>query len=115
MKYHYEKPNTWTAKHASVARCNHGLFQYYTLYKKEDKGLAVVQMRWNPDMKIFWWGPIDPWLIDDIYSAPGFDAYFAANAKDEPYPVIAVRKLMWKLRMKPLPKEPWEQELQVLY
>lgn len=118
MKYHYEKPQTWTTKHASVYKCDHGVYTYCTLYRRGELGLAVVQQRWNPEMKVSWWGAIDPWLIDDIYNQPFFESFFFENADENEngiFPTVSVRKIMWALRMKPLPKEPWEQQLQLLY
>lgn len=94
------------------------MYEYCTLYTDGEKGLAVVQMRFSEDLKAIWFGPIDPWLIDDIYSSSNFLPYFnehAEKAKDGQYPVVPLRKLMWALRMKPLLKEPWEQQLQLLY
>lgn len=36
-----------------------------------------------------------------------FDEY-AEESADGLYPTITVRKLMWALKMKPIPKERWE-------
>lgn len=115
MKYHYEKPENYRIKHGEVYVCDHILYNKCTLYKSNGLGLAVVQKRYNPRLKVFWWGPIDPWLIDDIFNADRFDEYFKnrAGCKDEfgVYPTISVRKIMWALKMRPLPKEPWDVEI----
>lgn len=34
-----------------------------------DKGLAVIQQRFDSDTKKTWLGSIDPWLTDDLYFA----------------------------------------------
>jgi hypothetical protein len=76
-----------------------------------DKGLAVVQQRFNKRNKTTWWSYIDPWLVNDIFRNKYFIEYFNENAetcKDGLYPTVTVRKIMWALRMKPLPKERWE-------
>ena len=64
-------------------------------------------------MKVAWWGPIDPWLIDDIWQQEGFMSIFEQYAGKDVngvYPTVPVRWLMWQLRMKPLKKNPWEKQ-----
>ena len=76
-----------------------------------DLGLAVIQQRYDPDSKSTSWGTIDPWLTDEIYLHPNFKDYFdkrAGECKDDIYPTVTIRQLMWSLKMKPLPKERWE-------
>ncbi len=111
MRYHYES-TLKMANHGSVYECNHDLYNKCTLYEKGERGLAVIQQRFNKDLKMAWWGPIDGCLVDDIYTNPGFNEYFEKHAacKDENglYPTVKVRKLMWALRMKPLKKQYWE-------
>jgi hypothetical protein len=75
------------------------------------RGLAVIQQRFDPESKSTWWGELDPWLTDDIYLHPEFKQFFdkrAGTCIDGLYPTVAVRQLMWALKMKPLPKERWE-------
>ena len=58
-----------------------------------------------------YWGALDPGLANDIYISERFQEVFekySGREKDEIFPTITVRKLMWQLRMKPLPKEFWE-------
>ena len=54
-------------------------------------------------------------LAGDIYFSPGFLEFFEENAAEPDeiglYPTVTARKIMWKLRMKPLKKEYWEEEL----
>lgn len=110
MKYYYEK----TKKPATKGRtytCNHPVYNSCTLYLNGSIGLSVVQKRFNKLLKLYWWGPIDSCLVDDIYNHPRFFEVFVRYAKepeDDIYPTITVRKLMWALRMKPLAKEEWE-------
>ncbi len=76
-----------------------------------DKGLAVIQQKYDPITKRTWWQELDPWLTDELYLAPGFIEYFneiADSPEDGIFPTIPVRKIMWALKMKPLPKEKWE-------
>ena len=42
---------------------------------------------------------------------PGFRAFFdsrAAEGTDGLYPTVTIRQIMWALKMKPIPKHPWE-------
>ena len=111
MKYFYTPPETWTISKGRTYDSKHPLYSRCTLYEKEDKGLAVIQQRFNPRLKIFWWSTIDPWLVDDLYSQPGFSRYFdehAGTCTDGIFPTVTIRQIMWALRMKPLKKEYWE-------
>ena len=78
-----------------------------------NKGICVVQYKYDPNTKSFWWGAIEPDLANDIYLNPGFGEFFKTHATckdaDGGYFTIDVRKLMWALRMKPLPKNYWEE------
>ena len=76
-----------------------------------EKGLAVIQQRFDIASKTTRWSELDPWLTDDIYLHPRFKKFFderAGKATDELYPTVTVRQLMWALKMKPLPRERWE-------
>jgi hypothetical protein len=76
-----------------------------------DKGVAVIQQRYDEKTKTTWWDEIDPWLTDDIYLHPKFSEVFAERSGIDNkgvYPTITVRQIMWALKMKPLPKEQWE-------
>lgn len=111
MRYHYEKPKYYSTIYGKRYICDHPVYNACTLYKIGDRGLAVIQQRFDPETKSTWWSEIDPWLTDDIYLSPGFKIYFdkhAGEAMDGLYPTVTVRKIMWALRMKPLSKEPWD-------
>lgn len=100
--------------YAKPYKCNHPLYNACTLYSLGPIGLAVVQQRFDPKSKMYRWTAIDADLADDIYKEKGFKAYFEKNAKKPVlglYPTVAVRQIMWALRMKPLPKEIWEKEM----
>ena len=111
MKYFY-KPQNKLATKGVVYACNHPIYSKCTLYLEGEIGLAVIQQRFNESLKMTWWGPIDTGLVDDIYNHPDFSKVFLefAACKDENglYPTLQVRKLMWKLRMKPLKRQFWE-------
>ena len=93
-------------------RCDLPVYRVSTLNIDGDKGLCVIQQRYNEETKATYWGPIDPWLTDKIYLRNGFKEYFDAHAKKKDshgyFPTVTVRQLMWALRMKPLKKERWE-------
>lgn len=111
MRYHYEKPSIYLSMYGNTYKCEHTVYSKCTLYRIADKGLAVIQQRYDVDTKRTWWGEVDPWLTDDVYLHPKFAEYFD-NRADTPenglYPTVTIRQIMWALKMKPLPKERWE-------
>lgn len=111
MRYHYEKPSYTTAMYGELYFCDHPVYSRCTLYKIKDRGLAVIQQRFDRETKRTWWGELEPGLSDVLYLSPGFMAYFgdhAGKCSDGLYPTVTVRQMMWALRMKPLRKERWE-------
>lgn len=111
MRYHYDKPTIYLSMYGQTYICNHSVYDRCTLFEIEDKGLAVIQQRFNPKTKSTYWSELDPWLTDDIYLHPNFKEYFRQRAKkstDGLYPTVTVRQIMWALKMKPLTKERWE-------
>ena len=111
MRYHYERPTTYSCTYGSVFSCNHPVYDTCTLFKIEDKGLAVIQQRYDPDTKSTSWSEIDPWLTDDLYLHPKFKEFFddrAGPSEDGVYPTVTIRQLMWALKLKPLPRNRWE-------
>ena len=111
MRYHYEKPAIYFSMYGEVYSCDHPVYNQCTLFKIRDKGLAVIQQRFNKDSKITYWSDIDPWLTDDIYLHPNFKEFFDERSEactDGLYPTVSVRQIMWALKMKPLPRERWE-------
>ena len=111
MKYHYEKPEV-CINAGEIYICDHPLYNRCTLFKNEEKGLAIVQERFNRRTKTHWWSSVDPWLAGELYFHPDFQNYFDSHAKapDEYglYPTVTIRKIMWALRIKPLQKQYWE-------
>ena len=114
MKYYYERPEEWIGAGETYI-CNHPRYNRCTLFRDGERGLAVIQERFNEKTKARWWGPLEPWLAGDIYFSDGFHAVFDEYAAEADlvglYPTIPVRKIMWKLRMKPLRREYWEEEI----
>lgn len=111
MRYHYEKPAIYFSMYGEVYSCNHPVYNQCTLFKIQDKGLAVIQQRFDNNSKSTYWSDIDPWLTDDIYLHPNFKEVFderAGTCTDGLYPTVSVRQIMWALKMKPLPRERWE-------
>lgn len=92
--------------------CNHPVYDSCTLFEIDNKGLAVIQQRFEEDTKNTWWGEVDPWLTDILYLSPYFLEYFNSKAdlcdQDGLYPTVTIRQIMHALKMKPLPKERWE-------
>lgn len=111
MRYHYEKPPMYISMYGEIYKCNHPAYSSCTLYKIEDKGLAVIQQRFSRVNKTTWWTEIDPWLTNDLYLHPRFKEFFekrSGECTDGLYPTVTVRQLMWALKMKPLKRERWE-------
>lgn len=108
MKYYYEKPDEWVGA-GSIYTCSHPMFSKCTLFRECDRGIIVIQEHYNEKAKVYWWGPIDPWLAGDIYLNRNFKKVFNDLAtipgSDGLCTIIQVRKLMWLLRMKPLKRE----------
>lgn len=114
MKYYYEKPDVWVGA-GELYICDHPMYNRCTLFRKGSIGFAVIQEHYNNKTKARWWGSVDPWLAGDIYLNENFRTVFdeIALEPDENglYFTITIRKLMWKLRMKPLRKNFWEEPL----
>lgn len=111
MRYHYEKPAIYLSTYGTTYMCNHPVYNRCTLYQIEDKGLSVIQQRFNSDTKTTWWSEVDPWLTDALYLHPKFKEFFDSRAgicANGLYPTVTVRQIMWALKMKPLQKERWE-------
>jgi hypothetical protein len=91
--------------------CNHPVYDRCTLYKIEDKGLAIIQQRFNPENKTTWWTELDAWLTDELYLHPKFKDFFdkrAGKCENGLYPTVTIRQIMWALKMKPIKRERWE-------
>lgn len=56
-------------------------------------------------------GQVNGWMVDELYLNTKFKSVFeeyAREPRDGLYPTMSIRQLMWKLRMKPIKREPWE-------
>lgn len=97
--------------YGAVHICDHPAYDACTLFKMGERGLAVIQQRFDSATKQTWWSEIDPWLTDSLYLHPKFKALFddrSGESINGLYPTITIRQIMWALKMKPLPKERWE-------
>lgn len=111
MRYHFEKPKIYLSMYGRLYICDHPAYNSCTLFIIENKGLAVIQQRFDKETKSTWWSEVDPWLTDALYLHPKFKEYFEERAgmcADGLYPTVTIRQIMWALKMKPLPKERWE-------
>ena len=91
--------------------CDHPVYNNCTVYKINNKGLAIIQQRYDSKTKSTIWTDIDPWLVDDLYLHPNFKDIFddrSGMCTDGIYPTITLRQLMWALKMKPIKRECWE-------
>jgi len=48
MRYHYEKPDLYISMYGNTYECNHPVYDKSTLFRIGDKGLAVIQQRYDP-------------------------------------------------------------------
>ena len=111
MRYHFEKPTLYSSMYGQTYNCNHPVYDKCTLYLIDDKGLAVIQQRFDNEDKSTWWSEIDPWLTDALYLHPKFKEFFderSGECQNGLYPTVTIRQIMWGLKMKPLPRERWE-------
>lgn len=111
MRYHFNKPSLYLSMYGRVYICNHPVYDRCTLYEINNKGLAVIQQRFDNDTKCTYWTEIDEWLTDPLYLNKNFKKYFderAGECTDGLYPTVSVRQIMWALKMKPLPRKRWE-------
>ena len=111
MRYHYEKPAIYLSMYGTTYTCDHPVYDKCTLYEENGKGLAVIQQRFDDELKSTWWSEIDPWLTDVLYLHPGFQSFFnerADESSDGIYPTVTIRQIMWALKMKPIPRKRWE-------
>lgn len=111
MRYHYEPPRIYSSMYGQRYICDHPIYNSCTLLKIDDKGLAIIQQRFNNVTKSTWWSEIDPWMADALYLHPRFKEYFdnrADIAINGLYPTVTIRQIMWALKMKPIKRERWE-------
>ena len=111
MRYHYEKPNIFTNIYGKIHNCNHPVYSSCTLFEIGDRGLAIIQQRYEKETKKTYWTEIDAYLNDQLYLHPKFKEFFdgrAGTATDGIYPTVTIRQIMWALKMKPIPRERWE-------
>ena len=50
MRYHYNKPQIYLSMYGQLYICNHPVYDSCTLYKIDEKGLAVIQQRYDVDL-----------------------------------------------------------------
>ena len=101
----------YLAIYGETYSCNHPVYDYCTLYMMGNKGLSIIQQRFDKETKNTYWTEIDPWLVDELYLHPKFKEYFekrAGESVDGLYPTVTIRQIMWALKMKPIKKQRWE-------
>ena len=111
MRYHYEKPTTYSTMYGTTYTCDHPVYDRCTLFEIDNRGLAVIQQRFDENTKRTWWGELDPWLPDLLYLHPRFREFFnerAGTPTEGLYPTVSIRQIMWGLKLKPIPRERWE-------
>ena len=72
------------------------MYNSRTLYLIGNKGLAVIQQRYDEETKSTFWTEIVPWLVDALYLNDNFKAFFddrAGPGTDGLYPTVTIRQL----------------------
>ena len=111
MRYHYEKPPIYLSMYGTTYKCDHPIYDQCTLFQIGNKGLAVIQQRFDPQTKRTWWSEIDPWLTDDLYLHSKFKEFFddrASECVNGLYTTVTIRQIMWALNIKPVQRKRWE-------
>lgn len=111
MRYHYEKPKIYGSKYGELYTCDHPVYNSCTLFKIGNKGLAIIQQRYDIHNKSTIWTDIDPWLNDTLYLHERFKNFFderSGECQNGLYPTVTIRQIMWALKMKPMKKERWK-------
>lgn len=111
MRYHHEKPSIYSSMYGVTYSCEHPVYDTCTLFQIGNRGLSVIQQRFDEESKSTWWGEIDPWLTDILYLHPKFKRFFderSGECTDGLYPTVTIRQIMWALKMKPIRKHRWE-------
>ena len=104
MRYHFDKPEIYLSLYGERYICEHPVYNSCTLYRIEERGLAVIQQRFDSETKSTWWSEVDPWITDALYLHPGFREYFFRKNDGKPYSIdgISKRKKRISLYEKPL-------------
>ena len=108
MRYNYKKPELYLSMYGTTYTCNHPVYNKCTLYLMDNKGLAVIQQRYDSETKHTYWTEIDPWMTDPLYLHPRFKEYFNKRSGEHVsglYPTVTIRQLMWALKLKLLRRE----------
>ena len=82
MRYHYEKPDSYRSRYGRVYTYNHPVYDRSTLFEIGDKGLPVIQQRYDERYKVTYWSEVDPWLTDELYLHSKFKDFFSMNDLD---------------------------------
>ena len=97
MRYYYEKSFIYVSMYGYIYTCNHPVYDKCTLYWIGNRGLAVIQQRFNPETKSTYWTEIDPWLTGVLYLHTKFKEVFddrSCKCKDGLYPTVTIRQIM---------------------
>lgn len=111
MRHYYEKSAVYFSMYGETYICNHPVYDKCTLFRIKNRGVSVIQQRFDPETKTTFWTDIDPWLTDELYLNISFKKFFDEHADTEIngiFPTFTIRQIMWALKMKPLPRELWE-------
>ena len=52
MRYHYEKPPIYLSMYGQRYCCDHPVYNHCTLFLVGERGLAVIQQRYDPETKL---------------------------------------------------------------
>ena len=111
MRYHIKRPSIIVHIYGESYSCDHQVYNSGTLFRIKYEGLVLIQQYYDSNTKQTYWSDIEDWLANAIYLHKDFMLLFSEYAKPQInglYPTITVRHAMHWLKMKPIPKQPWE-------
>lgn len=111
MGYHYEKPAIYLSKYGKIYTCSHPVYNKCTLFTIEEKGLSMIQQRFDPETKNHLVGLNRSLVNRHSILHPRFKEFFdnrAGECVNGLYPTVTIRQIMWALKIEPIPRELWE-------
>ena len=54
MRYHYKKPEFYASMYGKIYICDHPVYTRCTLFVIGDKGLSIIQQRYEADTKFIY-------------------------------------------------------------
>jgi len=111
MKWYAEQCKDFAVNVFTLVGCSHLVYERCTVLFDEKKCVRIVQQHYNPETRHTWWAEVDPKLLSLICCQNKSYEWFNEKAvplDSKVIPAYTIRQVMWALRVKPMPKLPWE-------